>query len=120
MRFHHDIPARWADSELRTYLREEFLEELDLGANIQYVMNVSLETPANPWFPLAGGQSTTTPETVFILSIEEVIMYLGGCSELLSNGFLGNGYISDAHNTPSYSPYSETERQGAVGLVASL
>ena len=82
--YHHScVDATWADCGLRTYLNGEFYDGFKAAdkSRIVTVLNVN---PDNPWYGAKGGEDTE--DSIFLLSIEEVVCkYFGDSSAILRN-----------------------------------
>ncbi|MCL1997965.1 MAG: DUF6273 domain-containing protein, partial [Turicibacter sp.] len=62
----------WENCTLRDYLNKDFYNKLsDKGRIVQS----TIKNDNNPWFDTSGGNNTT--DNIFLLSIEEVVKYLG-------------------------------------------
>ncbi len=75
--------ATWADSEVRAYLNGAFLEAF-APENRARVVPVTNANPDNAWYGSRGGEDT--PDTVFLLSMEECVRrYFGDSGALLDS-----------------------------------
>ena len=66
------IDITWEESTLRKYLNEDFYNKL---TDKDRIVKTTLQNNNNPWFATSGGNNTT--DNIFLLSIEEVVKYLG-------------------------------------------
>jgi hypothetical protein len=66
----------WETCDLRKYLNSEFLNKLD-GKRIVPINN---RNSNNPWYDTTGGNNTI--DSVFLLSLDEVIKYFGDSGDL--------------------------------------
>ncbi len=64
----------WADSELRTWLNDRFLEKTFTEKELNKIVPTQLEAPQNPKYNTKGGESTL--DKVFLLSADEFTKYL--------------------------------------------
>jgi len=82
--FHNgDNAATWAESDIRTYLNDDFLNGLD-DEHRSKALRTTVHTPGNSWHGTAGGSDTE--DYVFLLSVEEVVKYFGDSGQLESGG----------------------------------
>lgn len=84
-RAYHDAykDITWADCALRKYLNGEFYDKFN-ATDQSRIMPVINKNPDNQWYGSKGG--TDTQDSVFILSIEEVVCkYFGDSSSKLYN-----------------------------------
>lgn len=86
----------WENCSLRRYLNGEFYNSLGEDAKGQ-VVETTLQNPSNPWFGTDGGNDTT--DKVFVLSLEEVMRYMGDGSEQLQNRHATEWMIDDSDNS---------------------
>jgi hypothetical protein len=68
----------WETCDLRKYLNGEFLNRLD-GKRIVPINNLNSN---NPWYDTTGGNNTI--DSVFLLSLDEVIKYFGDSGDLMN------------------------------------
>ncbi|MCP1225838.1 DUF6273 domain-containing protein [Sebaldella sp. S0638] len=75
----------WADCSLRKYLNGEFYDKF-AAAEKSRIVPVLNKNPDNQWYGIKGG--TDTEDSIFLLSIEEVVCrYFGdSCSKLKNPG----------------------------------
>ena len=71
--------STWEDCYLRKYLNSEFYDSFS-DSDKSKIIEVSIENKDNQWFGTPGGN--TTKDRVFLLSIEEVILYFGDSGDL--------------------------------------
>ncbi len=82
-RSYHDAykEITWADCSLRKYLNGEFFDKFSL-ADQSRIIPVTNKNPDNQWYGTKGGADTK--DSIFILSIEEVVcQYFGDSSSKL-------------------------------------
>lgn len=95
-RFHHsNEQITWAECELREYLNGEFYNELSEEER-KLIVETTLPPYENPWYGASDGRARlaqlkgkssvrwpeSTDDRVFILSVEEVVKYLGDSGDL--------------------------------------
>ncbi|AOT71863.1 DUF6273 domain-containing protein [Geosporobacter ferrireducens] len=84
-RAYHDAykDITWADSSLRKYLNGEFYNKFN-ATDKSRIIPVINKNPDNQWYGSKGGADTQ--DSIFILSIEEVVcQYFGDSSSKLQN-----------------------------------
>lgn len=64
----------WEMCDMRKYLNGEFYNSFN-KADRERIIEVTNETPNNPWYGTNGGNPTT--DKIFLLSINEVLKYFG-------------------------------------------
>ena len=72
-----EAPVTWSECSLRQYLNNDFYNKFNEKEKGQ-IIATPLVNPCNLWYGTDGGEETV--DKVFILSIEEVIEYLGNNS----------------------------------------
>jgi len=83
-RYHHSLEAtNWADSELRNYLNEKFLNDRFAQVDKDRIIKSALKNDKNQWYDTDGGESTA--DYIFLLSVDEVLQYFGDSGDLESN-----------------------------------
>jgi hypothetical protein len=105
-----DKCEKWTDSELRKYLNEKYYEKFNEcdRAKIVQVLNKNAD---NQWFGTDGGADTE--DSVFLLSLDEVMRYFGDSSAELQNAstntefdtFFDDGWIDDKNNNTRVAKY---------------
>jgi len=94
-RFHHaDRYVGWRDSDLNNFLNGEFLDSFS-QYYYQRIIPTLISTDDNHWFGTFA--ATRSRASVFLLSVEEVVKYLGDSGQLDSSPNEKN-YISDEYN----------------------
>ena len=74
-RFHSTTAgASWESSDIRSYLNSVFLENFS-EAEISSIVATEVTTDDNLWFGAPGGNNTF--DKVFLLSLEEVVLFFG-------------------------------------------
>lgn len=73
----------WADCSLRKYLNDDFYSKFNENDKSKIIPVLNKNTD-NPWYGSKGGEDTT--DSIFLLSIEEVVcQYFGDSSSKLQN-----------------------------------
>jgi len=85
--------TKWEDSSIRKYLNGAFLETFKLEDRERLIENSTVPS-TNPWY--GAGSQTTTSDRAFLLSVEEVVKYLGNSGQLKCP--VERFYISDHFN----------------------
>lgn len=82
VRPYHDKnePVTWADCALRAWLNGEFLDTFR-EKDRERIPETAVRNPPNPKYAIRGGGETR--DRVFLLSLEEAELYLGGFGDLL-------------------------------------
>ena len=96
-RAYQDKPScciTWENSTLRRYLNSEFYNKFN-NVEKTKIAEIKLENKANPWYGTNGGNDTT--DRIFLLSIEEVVMYFGDSGQL-KNRASTKSHIEDQYN----------------------
>ena len=93
-RIHSDIGVTWADSDIRAWLNDYYLNVFTEEVRAR-IISVTNSTNDNPWQGTSGGEDTT--DYIFLLSVEEVIKFFGDSGQL-DNFDIDRGYISDRYN----------------------
>ena len=83
----------WDKSTIRKYLNTAFYNTFTAEEQSR-IVETKICNSSNPWFGTDGGGGTT--DRVFLLSVEEVVKYLGGSGQPGSRG--DNAYIDDEFN----------------------
>ena len=93
--YHHErgTHVTWASSDIRSYLNNTFFHTFS-EADRRRILPTRVSTNANRWFHARGGRNTI--DRVFLLSIEEVVLYFGD-SGMLANRPLGAWGVSDGY-----------------------
>lgn len=90
----------WEESDLRSYLNSIFLHTFTQEEQSRILLSV-IQTLDNAWFRIRGGNDTT--DYIFLLSIEEVVRYLGNSSQLMNLSLPQYGIrqteLSDQYNS---------------------
>ena len=69
----------WEKCDMRKYLNGEFYNSFD-QADRTRIIEVTNQTPDNPWYGTNGGNSAA--DKIFLLSISEVIKYFGDSGQI--------------------------------------
>ncbi|MCL1875085.1 MAG: DUF6273 domain-containing protein [Synergistaceae bacterium] len=75
-----DTPVKWEECTLRQYLNGQFYDSTFSNEEKGRIVETTIVNNDNPWFGMAGGNDTT--DKVFLLSLEEVVLYFGDSGEL--------------------------------------
>jgi len=91
---YHDVFEKisWADSAARKYLNGCFYESFAPNDKLQ-ILKTTVTTGENPWTCVGSGESTA--DRIFLMSIEEVLGYLGDIRQLKNptdNYFIDDGF----------------------------
>lgn len=94
LQLYHDAyeSVTWEKSSVREYLNTTFLNTFTPHEQLQ-ILDTQVSNSPNPWFGVGGGEDTS--DKIFLLSVEEVVKYLGGKGQ---PGGKDNFYIDDQHN----------------------
>jgi len=76
----HLVEITWEHCSLRTYLNRQFYDNTFTTDEKNRIVDVRNSNPANPWYGTRGGENTI--DRVFLLSLEEVVRYLGDSGQL--------------------------------------
>ncbi|MCL2378414.1 MAG: DUF6273 domain-containing protein [Defluviitaleaceae bacterium] len=76
------VGVTWENSVMRRYLNEEFYNGIFTDEEKAQISTVTLKNNDNPWYDTNGGNDTE--DKIFLLSIDEVIKYLGN-SKLIAD-----------------------------------
>ena len=85
----------WVDCTLRKYLNNVFFDTFDRNDKLR-IAETSINNPKNPWHGTNGGQDTS--DRIFLLSIEEVLMYFGDSGQLQDENPKNKYWIKDEFN----------------------
>ncbi|MDR2599466.1 MAG: GNAT family N-acetyltransferase [Oscillospiraceae bacterium] len=85
----------WADCSLRHYMNNEFYNTFS-DADKSRILETKLLNMNNPWFGTNGGRDTE--DKIFILSIHEVVTYLGNSGQLNNRNPDSKFFINDSYN----------------------
>ena len=96
----------WADSTIRKYLNSDFYNTFKQSEQSQ-IIETQLSNHDNPWYCVDGGADTS--DKIFLLSLEEAVMYLGDSGQLKNpdNKYFIDDIFNDARkalymdNSPS-------------------
>ncbi|MCL1997958.1 MAG: DUF6273 domain-containing protein [Turicibacter sp.] len=83
----------WENCTLRTYLNDDFYNKL---ADKGKIVKKTIQNKSNQWFDTSGGNNTT--DHIFLLSLEEVVQYLGDSGQLQKKPFNNPLWIDDDFN----------------------
>ena len=89
----------WETSEIRQYLNTTFLNTFS-ESDKKRIIETTIFNSNNQWFDVSGGNDTN--DHVFLLAIEEVVMFFGDSGHLAYEKGVGGAYgawgISDVYN----------------------
>ena len=102
-------PTTWEESNIRRYLNETFYEETFSEQEKVLIVETLILDRDNPWYGMSSGNETT--DKLFLLSIDEVLHYLGD-SGGLENRQNGISYISDEFSEQRLAQTQEGESAG--------
>ena len=98
MNYHTELKnITWADCALRQYLNDDFYNKFQPFEK-EHIIKTTLSTSDNIWYGSDGGTDTT--DNIFLLSIEEALIYFGNSGIYLKyckpndQGFVDDGYNS--------------------------
>jgi len=74
-----ELSITWDESDLRSYLNSVFLQAFSEDEQKRIIPRIN-HTPNNEWYGTRGGHDTT--DYIFLLSIGELVMYLGDSGQL--------------------------------------
>ena len=91
--------AAWENSSLRHHLNNDFLYNNFSSDERQSIIPVRVTNECNQWFGTAGGNDTL--DYVFLLSLEEVVMFFGDSGQLVDRHHQDNIWwgIHDRYST---------------------
>lgn len=93
-KYHDDYEdTTWSSSSIRQYLNDNFYNQFTDEEKSQ-IVDIQVITKDNPWFFTNGGDITT--DKIFLLSVDEVIKYLGNNGELRNSN--DKFFIDDVYN----------------------
>jgi len=75
-------PITWEHSFARRWLNTDFLKQFNHDEQSQ-IIETRVENNDNPYLMISGGNDTN--DKVFLLSLDEVLMYFGNSGELQRN-----------------------------------
>ncbi|GHU38206.1 hypothetical protein FACS1894105_11760 [Clostridia bacterium] len=97
--YHEECAITWETCDMRGYLNGEFYNSFS-EADRTRIAEVVNQNPDNPWDGTPGGNPTT--DRIFLLSIEEVVKYLGDSGQLQAKPTGPKGeswWIDDQYNS---------------------
>ena len=99
--YHHTmVSVTWETSDIRGWLNSDFLDRFSQQEQAR-IVTTTLVNRDNQWFGTSGGNSTQ--DRVFLLSIEEVVLYFGDSGRLANRPsdawFIINDQFGSARQT---------------------
>jgi hypothetical protein len=85
----------WAHCNLRAYLNETFIETFSAAERARIVDTLNVNK-GNHWLGTPGGVDTT--DKIFLLSLEEVVMYFGDSGQLTGGNPDSSHWIDDRYH----------------------
>jgi hypothetical protein len=92
----------WETCDIRTYLNNDYYSSLS-SAEKNMIVETTLTNNDNPCFGTNGG--TVTKDRIFLLSIEDVLQYMGNFDEYKNHP--RRKFIDDDHNSKRVTLYNE-------------
>jgi hypothetical protein len=89
------IDITWEDSELRSYLNNEFYNRFN-AVDRERIVETKIINNDNQWYGISGGNDTM--DKIFLLSLHEIVSYFGDSGQL-RNRPANALYISDQFNS---------------------
>ena len=90
------IVMTWEECGLRQYLNGEFYDTTFSPAEKERIVTTKLKNDNNPWYGIEGGSNTK--DKVFLLSLDEVLQYLGRSPEVAKENWQNDIVINDQFN----------------------
>ena len=104
-----DESITWKECKLRRYLNRYFYNsfghEKSRIVDKQWIINNH-----NPWWPEIPGGDYYTSDKIFLLSIEEVVEYIGDSGQLKNKNPNNEYWIDDQYNVPRIAEDSSGEK----------
>ena len=99
---YHDTfeDVTWEDSSIRKFLNNDFYDSFKSEEKLQIAPS-QMYNEGNPWYSVSGGQKTI--DRIFLLSIEEVVRYLGDNGQLRKPN--NKYFIDDKYNLVRSAKY---------------
>ena len=96
----------WADCDIRKYLNDPFIA-LNFSEDEQAkIVETTINNPDNEWFGTEGCEDTQ--DKVFLLSIAEVVKYLGDSGQLENGNPESEYFIDDEYNEARIATFEGT------------
>ena len=89
------VSVTWETCTLRTYLNGEFYNKFT-NADKARIVETNIINQNNQWYGTPGGENTT--DKIFLLSLEEVVLYFGDSGQLLDRPASLPWIINDDYN----------------------
>lgn len=103
-------PAAWAESTLREYLNETFIQERFSEEDRRRIAGWEHDNPENPWYGTPGGNPTQ--DKIFLLSTAETVKYFGDSGDLAAHkGWYWKDGKIELRDGKGYFIYDEYNRE---------
>ena len=89
------VAVTWETCTLRNYLNGEFLQKFTKEQQGQ-IIQTRIANNDNQWYDTKGGSDTS--DSVFLLSLEEVVNYFGDSGQLRNKNLKDKGRFDDQYN----------------------
>ena len=94
----------WFGSSIRNYLNNDFLRFFTMQER-ECILETHVHNSRNPWYGIEGGSDTV--DKVFLLSIEEVVKYLGDSGKINPKSGNSKFFIDDSFNNNRSAKYKD-------------
>ena len=98
-----DTPITWASSNIRSYLNNDFYDSFNDDEKAR-IIATTINNEDNLWFGINAGPPTD--DNIFLLSISEVVKYLGDSEQLIERPRNAR-IINDQYNEKRIASYNE-------------
>ena len=106
-RYSDEPPDTWAESGVREWLNGAFYNGTFTDEEMAQIVETNLVNDDNQWFDTDGGADTA--DSVFLLSIEEVVRYFGDSGKLGNHTDRDVWIIYDDYNAGRVAQYIDAE-----------
>jgi len=107
----------WATCTVRTYLNGEFYNKFS-NADKARIIETNIINQNNQWYGTPGGENTT--DKIFLLSLEEVVLYFGDSGQLANRPTPATWRIDDDYNEYRIAYTAKELSYGSVHLDANV